>query len=89
MPNVTFQVIPFTAGSHPALGGGGFVILGGARPIVNNVVYVEGVAGNIYMESATDLERFKSIFSRLKTIALDPEDSAAAVTRIAATYQAA
>jgi Domain of unknown function (DUF5753) len=86
-PNVTFQVIPFAAGAHPALDSN-FVILEISAPIVNDVVYVEGAVGNIYLESAPDLVRYKRIFSRLKSIALDPEGSAAMVTRIAAPTKA-
>jgi transcriptional regulator with XRE-family HTH domain len=86
LPKVTFQVIPFAAGAHPGLDSN-FVILEIAEPTVNDVVYVEGAAGNIYLETAAELERYKRIFSRLQSIALDPEGSAAMVTRIAATYE--
>ena len=54
---------------------------------MNDIVYVEGAVGNIYLETAAELERYKRIFSRLQSIALDPEGSAAMVTRIAATYE--
>lgn len=42
---------------------------------------------NIYLESPTELERYKQMFSRLQSIALDPEGSAAMVTRIAESYK--
>lgn len=86
LPKVTFQVIPLDVGAHPGLDSN-FVILEFNKPTVNDVVYVEGVIGNIYLESAADLERYKQIFSRLQSIALDPEGSAAMATRIAATYE--
>jgi len=57
------------------------------KPTASGIVCVEGAAGNIYLESVADLERYKRIFSRLQSIALDPEGSAAMVTRIAATYE--
>lgn len=85
-PKVTFQVIPFEVGAHPALDSN-FVILEIAESTVNDIVYVEGAVGNIYLESAAELERYKRIFSRLQSIALDPEGSAAMVTRIVATYE--
>jgi transcriptional regulator with XRE-family HTH domain len=86
LPKVTYQLIPFVAGAHPGLDSN-FVILEFSKPMVNDVVYVEGVVGNIYLESAAELERYKRIFSRLQSIALDPESSVAMVERIAATYE--
>ena len=88
LPKVTFQLIPFEAGAHPGLDSN-FAILAFNKPMVNDVVYVEGAVGNIYLESVAELERYTGIFSRLKSIALDPEGSAAMVARIAATYEVA
>jgi transcriptional regulator with XRE-family HTH domain len=86
LPNVTFQLIPFEVGAHPGLDSN-FVILEFAKAMVNDIVYVEGAVGNIYLESAADMERYKRIFSRLQSIALDAEGSAAMAARIAATYE--
>lgn len=86
LPNVTFQLIPFEVGAHPGLDSN-FVILSFEKSMVNDVVYVEGVVGNIYLEAAAELERYRRIFSRLQSIALDPEGSAAMAARIAATYE--
>lgn len=85
LPKVTFQLIPVELGAHAAMDST-FVILEFDEPMVNDVVYVEGLVGNIYLESAADLERYKRVFSRLRSIALSPEDSIALVTRIAAAY---
>ena len=86
LPNVTFQVIPLAVGAHPGIMSN-FVILDFDKPMVNDVVYVEGAVGNIYLETASELERYRRLFSRLEHIALDPEGSAAMVTRIAQTYE--
>jgi transcriptional regulator with XRE-family HTH domain len=88
LPKVTFQLIPFEAGAHPGLDSN-FAILAFNKTMVNDVVYVEGAVGNIYLETVAELERYTRIFSRLKSIALDPEGSAAMVARIAATYEVA
>lgn len=85
-PQVTFQLIPLNVGAHPAMDST-FVILGFNGSMVNDVVYVEGMVGNIYLESPSDLERYKRIFSRLHSIASSPEDSIAMVARIAAAYK--
>ena len=86
LPKVKFQVIPFAVGAHPGLESN-FAILKFDEPTVNDVVYVEGAVGNIYLETAADLVRYRRIFSRLQSIALDPEGSVAMVSRIAATYE--
>ena len=86
LPKVIFQVIPFAVGAHPGLDSN-FAILEIAEPAVNDVVYVEGAVGNIYLETAADLVRYRRIFSRLQSIALDPEGSVAMVSRIAAAYE--
>jgi transcriptional regulator with XRE-family HTH domain len=86
LPRVTFQVIPLKVGAHPALDSV-FVILDFVNASVNDVVYVEGAVGNIYLESAADLERYKKIWSRLETITLSPEESLSLVSSIASTYE--
>lgn len=87
LPRVTFQVIPLAIGAHPALDST-FVILQFDEAMVNDVVYVEGVVGNIYMESPGDLQRYRQMFSRLRSIALSPDDSITMVNRISEAYEA-
>jgi transcriptional regulator with XRE-family HTH domain len=86
LPKVTFQIIPLSVGAHPGLQSN-FVILEFNKLEVNDVVYVEGAVGNIYLESSADLMRYKRILSRLYSIALDSEGSVAIATRIAQTYE--
>jgi transcriptional regulator with XRE-family HTH domain len=85
LPKITFQLIPLDVGAHPGLEST-FVILDFEEPAINDVVYVEGLVGNLYMEGAADIERYRRVFSRLRSIALSPEDSLAAVRRIAAVH---
>jgi transcriptional regulator with XRE-family HTH domain len=87
LPRVTFQLIPLAIGAHPALDST-FVILQFDEAMVNDVVYVEGAVGNIYMESPADLQRYRQMFSRLRSIALSPDDSIALVNRTLETYEA-
>ncbi len=86
LPNVTLQLIHFAVDVHPGLDSN-FVIPEFGKPMVNEVIYVEGVVSNIYLESISELERYRRIFSRLQSIALDPEGSVAMVERIAASYK--
>jgi len=64
-----------------------FVILRFDQQTVNDLIYVEGLVGNIYLEGIDDLERYRRIFSRLQSMALDPKGSVAMAMRIAATYE--
>ena len=83
---VTFQLIPLGLGAHPGLESN-FIILDFETPMVNDVVYVEGLVGNIYLEDVSDLGRYKHIFSRLHSIALSPEESVSLVKQITGTYK--
>ena len=72
-PNVTIQVIPYSAGAHPAMDST-FSILefDGSAP---GVVYVEGLVGWIYLERPQDIDRYQQVFEHLRTVALSPQDS--------------
>ena len=84
-PNVRVQVLPFEAGAHPAMESN-FCILTLDQPLVSDVVYVEGLVGNVYLERPPDVERYRQVFSRLRTIALNEPDSISLITRLAASY---
>ncbi len=87
MPNVTIQVVPFSAGAHPAMESS-FDILefDTAAP---SVVYVEGLAGNMYLERPQDITRYEQSFERLRNVALSPKDSIEFIVEIAERYQRA
>ena len=68
--NVTVQVLPFTAG---ALGPpGAFSVI--HLPDADDVVFVEGVAGDTWVESQ-DVDLHRALFATLTSHALSPEDS--------------
>jgi transcriptional regulator with XRE-family HTH domain len=85
LPGVTLQVIPSEAGAHPALESI-FSILEFQTPLVSDIVYVEGLVGNIYLERPADLQRYRLVFSHLRTMALTPDESADLIGKISATY---
>ena len=85
LPGVTLQVIPSEAGAHPAMESI-FTILGFPTPLVSDIVYVEGLVGNIYLERPAELERYRLVFSHLRTIALTPADSNELIVKISASY---
>jgi transcriptional regulator with XRE-family HTH domain len=72
--NITVQVLPYSAGAHPALDST-FTVLEFTPP-VPGVVFVEGLVGQIYLERDHDVERYKKIYAQLADLALPPERSA-------------
>jgi hypothetical protein len=78
--NVTVQVVPFGAGAHPALENN-FTILEFDGP-VPPVVYVEGLAGPMYLERQQDVERYELVLEMLRGAALSPQDSAGLVAKV-------
>jgi Domain of unknown function (DUF5753) len=70
----TVQVVPYRAGAHAGMIGS-FVILDFPEPTDPAVVYVETLAGDIYLEQRADVNRYTIAFDRLRAAALHPEDS--------------
>jgi transcriptional regulator with XRE-family HTH domain len=74
LPNVTVRVIPYAVGAHPAVNSI-FTFLEFDNPSIPDVVYVEGLAGNIYVERDFDLTRYHEVIDVLAAVALTPNDS--------------
>lgn len=79
--NVTIRVLPFAVGEHAGLEGA-FTLLSFTEPIDPDVAYMEGTAGDIYVESTEQVERCTFIFERLRDAALAPEESMKLITLI-------
>jgi transcriptional regulator with XRE-family HTH domain len=82
LPHVNVQVLPFSAGVHPAMDGS-FEILGFPEPTDPAVVYLENQAGSLYLEEETEINRYERMFSHLIAKALDPEESRRMIARVA------
>lgn len=87
LPNVTIQVIPFSAGAHPAMESS-FDILDFSEQ-APSLVYVEGLIGFMYLERPQDLQRYEQVFERLRDIALSPQESIELMKQMAAQYNRA
>ena len=74
-PNITIQVLPFTAGAVAGQDGE-FVILSFPDQEDPPVAYVEGLMGDIYLESGEELDRFNLAWTNLVKQARGPEESA-------------
>jgi hypothetical protein len=80
----TLQVVPFGAGAHAGTTGP-FVVLDFPETTDPDVVYVETLAGDIYLEAPTDVDRYTLAFARLLAAALHPDDSVHLVQEAAGT----
>jgi transcriptional regulator with XRE-family HTH domain len=67
-PNVTIQVIPYDAGAHPGMPGS-FVYMEFGEPNPD-LVYVDTLAGDLFLETDTDLALYAFIFDHLRAAAL-------------------
>jgi transcriptional regulator with XRE-family HTH domain len=81
-PRVMLQVLPFSAGAHAALEGG-FVLLKFPEETDPDVVYVEGIMGDLYLESVEEVKRYQSAFERIQAVALSPKESSAFISSLA------
>lgn len=84
LQGVTVQVLPFTAGAHPAMEGP-FSILGFPEPVDPDVVYLENQAGSVYLEDADEIDRYAQVITHLIARALSPDDSASLIRNVAAS----
>ncbi|MBC6458455.1 helix-turn-helix domain-containing protein [Actinomadura sp. HBU206391] len=83
--NVTLQVLPFSAGAHPAMRTGGFTVLsipiGG--DVTYDVVYLEHRTGGLHLDRPADVGGQLAVHDRLRAKALSREDSRTLVERLA------
>ncbi|MFF3264615.1 helix-turn-helix domain-containing protein [Streptomyces sp. NPDC002932] len=73
-PQVTLQLIPLAKGAHPGMTGS-FVHMDFPDPQNPELVYVDTPAGDLFLESETEIRRYKSMFEHLQAVALDPSES--------------
>jgi transcriptional regulator with XRE-family HTH domain len=82
-PNVTIQVIPFDAGSHPGMDGA-FIVLDFADPADQSIVYTDSPAGGLFLEEEVELRRYILMFEHLRAAALRPDETLTLLAEIAA-----
>ncbi|MEV8637610.1 helix-turn-helix transcriptional regulator [Streptosporangium sp. NPDC051023] len=69
-PHITLQVIPFSAGAHPGMPGS-FIHLKFPEDDPD-VIYIDSMAGDLFLEKEKDIERYNDICEHLRAIALSP-----------------
>jgi transcriptional regulator with XRE-family HTH domain len=82
LPNITFQVIPFDVGAHAGMPGS-FVFLQFADAAIPDVVYVDSMAGELFLEEESDIRRYRLVFEHLRAVAASPDVSRSLLASLA------
>ncbi len=73
-PNVTIQIMPFTAGGHAAAGGS-FSVLHFAENELPDLVYLEQLASAQYLDKPDVVDTYTEVLDRLRDEAATPMES--------------
>jgi hypothetical protein len=84
VPNVTVQVIPYDAGAHPGMPGS-FIVLEFPDPADQSLVYIDSMAGDLFLEDDMEIRRYILMFEHLRAAALRPDESVTLLAAIAGT----
>jgi len=81
LPHITLQVVPYSAGAHAGMLGS-FVILQFDDETDPDVIYLDSMAGNLFLESEIEVRRYRLAFEHLRAVAMSPDGSRAHVAAI-------
>lgn len=89
--NISIRVVPLTAEAHSGLRVGPFVLLEfPPRPTPHltdpPVVFVRGYTGNLYLEKADEVHRYRHAYTDIERSTLDKPHSRALIQRLAEEY---
>ncbi len=87
LPNVTLRVIRYEAGALPA-GNNKFIILQFAQPTVSDVVFIEGLTGDLYLDDPRDVEIYNTTFRTLVDLAASPDATRDIIAAMIPSYRA-
>src|SRR6516165_10720076 len=75
-PNVTVEIVPFSAGLHPGMRGP-FEIIEFVDSLDKDIVFVETPRGDIISDDPKETKSYRDAFDRLEKTSLGPRDSLA------------
>ena len=82
LPHVTFQVIPFNVGAHAGMPGS-FVFMQFTEAAIPDVIYLDSMAGDLFLETEADVRRYRLAFEHLRAVAVSPDASRSLVAALA------
>ena len=83
LPGVTIQIVPFTAGLHPGMGGA-FEVVEFDDTDDENIVYFEDQRGDFISDDPAEASRYLKAFHLIEEKSLAPADSVALLRKAAA-----
>ena len=84
LPNVDVRIVPFSAGAHAGVLGS-FVVMRFRDERDPALAYVETIAGQLFVEKASEVREYEDAFDRLTKKALRAEDTMAVIAAAVAT----
>lgn len=81
-PTVTIQILPFSAGAHPAMDSA-FHLLGFEEPTADEITYIEYPTGSIILEHPEEVARYRLSFDHLRAQSLSEAESRRMLIRAA------
>jgi len=84
-PNVTLRVIPYEAGALPA-GNNKFIILRFASAEVKDVVFIEGLTRELYLDDPDEVETYNTTFRTLVQLAASTDETRAIIAARIPSY---
>jgi transcriptional regulator with XRE-family HTH domain len=84
-PNITIQVLPFSVGAHCSVDGS-FVVLAFPDSDDNDLVYVEGHLGDLYLEKEHDIDVYERMFDELLGMCMTAEHSVELIAKFLRHY---
>ena len=80
-PHITFQVLPYKVGAHAGMHGA-FAVMDFPDAADPELVYIENMAGAMYLEKEADVRRYAEMFDQLRAAALNVADSRAMISKL-------
>lgn len=81
-PNITLQVLPFSAGAHASMDSA-FWILSFDPPTDGEIVYFEHPTCSLYLEKAEKVARYRLVYEHLRAASLSLDESRRLIARSA------
>lgn len=83
-PKVTLRVIPYSAGALPS--GNKFIILRFASAEVQDVVFIESLTGDVYLDDPDEIETYNATFRTLIQLAASTDKTRAIIAAMIPSY---
>jgi len=83
LPQVTLQIIPLDVGAHAGMPGS-FVFMQFGEAAIPDVIYIDSMAGDLFLEAEADVRRYRLVFEHLRAVAASPDDSRSLVAALSA-----